>query len=575
MKYFVRAQVNQTPLGQLIKARTRINDLDTLKLFLDLIHAKVGLLERFSADYPVVDLRELLPSFDPQFTEYKQLPGFSMIALGRPIDYQAEPFQFDLLPHQEDELFQETDPVRIRRRPQFQGLNQAASLVREQLPGQKRDDFTAAFQGRDLTSLARYPQMLPFLFEMDRAHLIAPDPDGVFRLRGVFASFPSNLDAEIKGFGRRIGKFTAHDNQRYVENRRFVYKFLMETYGFPIASERRTSAALFARKLCRHKQSFLIKVLGQSDRTITTLYHPDPRRLFPLVEKTALVQLDTIDQETHARLRRERFYVDAKRRVALVRVVYDQRRYHPRNIIEDRALSVTRQEIIHPSTGQVVSDVNFLQDKTSLVLVLTDIVRGEYHGQIAYHDRETVRGTRSHMSRLKFLAAWVEKHERRLVDYADDTFNAVENLLKSYILDPGNVESFKPHLALHREVLSRLVHLKQARTLRQLEELVRLKSKSGSKMNYLEFFEAVLDLIHQHRDFILSFYTYLFDKAMSLLDSILADPYVINRYVKLSGRPQTDYARRVRECYQSVAAARIFLEQRYRQAFPQERVSGT
>jgi hypothetical protein len=569
VKFFVKAQLNQTPLGHYIRTKVQIVDLDTLKNFLDLVHARIALLERFSADYPVVDLRELLPSFDPQFTEYKNLPGFSMIALGRQIDYQAEPFQFDLLPHHDDPLFKETDQVRIRRRPQFQGLTQAAALVREQLPDEKRDEFTAVFQGRDLTSLARYPQMLPFLFEMDRAHLIAADPDGVFRLRGVFASFPSNLDAEIKGFGRRIGKFSAHDTQRYVENRRFVYKFLMETYGFPIASERRTSAALFARKLCRLKQAFLIKVLGQSDRTITTLYHPDPRRLFPQVEKTALVQLDSIDQETHNRLRRERFYVDAKRRVALVRVVYDQRRYHPRNIIEDRALSVTRQEIIHPSTAQVISDVNFLQDKTNLVLVLTDIIRGEYHGQIAYHDRETVRGTRAHLSRLKFLAAWIEKHERRLVDYADDTFDAVETLLKSYILDPGNVESFKAHLALHREVLSRLVHLKQARTLRQLEELVRLKTKSGSKMNYLEFYRAVLDLIDTHRDFILSFYTHLFDKAMSLLDTILADPYVINRYVKLTGRPQTDYARRIREGYQSVAAARIFLEQRYRQAFPQ------
>ncbi|MBU0514552.1 MAG: hypothetical protein KJ621_07235 [Proteobacteria bacterium] len=569
MTFFAKAEVNGLPFGKLARGAIPINDLATLKEYLDLVHIKAGLLDHFGPDYPLVDLREMMPSFEPQFTEYKNLPGFSMIALGRRIDYQAEPFQFDLLPCPGDPDLEESDRTRVRSGPPVHGINQAATIVRSQLPEDLRDAFTTEFGGRDMTAMARYSQMMSYLIQMDRAHLIAPDEENVFRLRGVFASFPSHLDAVIKSFGRRIGKFAAHDNERYAENRQFVYKFLMETYGFPIASERRTSAALFASTLCRLKEAFVIKVQGQSDRTVTTLYHPDPRRLFPSVEKTALVALETVGRDTHDRLKKGRYYLDAKRRIALVRVTYQQRRYHAQNIIEDRALSVERQEIIHPRSGRIISDVNFLQDKTSLPLVLTDIVRGEHHGSIAYQDRETVSGTRAHSARLKFLSAWLEKHERRLVDYADETFDHVEGLLKGYILDPGNADSFKGRRHLLREVLARMVHLKQARTLRQLEQLVRQKTRGGRKMSYLNRYQAILDLLDENEDFLLSFYTVLFDKAMSLLDTVLADPYVNKRYLKLMGQGPSEYSRRIRETYQALAARRVSLSQRYHQSISQ------
>ena len=106
---------------------------------------------------------------------------------------------------------------------------------------------------------------------MDRAHVMARDEAGDFRLLGVYGSFPSDLDTELKALGRRLGKFKKLDSATYEREREFVYQFLMELYGFPIASERRTSGALFARRLSRLKEQYLIKVLGASDRTITSL----------------------------------------------------------------------------------------------------------------------------------------------------------------------------------------------------------------------------------------------------------------------------------------------------------------
>ena len=92
--------------------------------------------------------------------------------------------------------------------------------------------------------------------------MLAWDADKFFHLAGVFASFPSDIDSELKRFGIRIGKFVYGDSDMYERNRMFVYQYLMELYGFPIVSERRTSSALFARKLHKMGERFLLRVIG-------------------------------------------------------------------------------------------------------------------------------------------------------------------------------------------------------------------------------------------------------------------------------------------------------------------------
>ena len=82
-------------------------------------------------------------------------------------------------------------------------------------------------------------------------------------------------------------KFQPNDSLSYERNREFVYQFLMELYGYPISSERRTSAAIFARRLHKMGERFLIKALGQSDRIITSLFSSEPGHAYPQVEKTA------------------------------------------------------------------------------------------------------------------------------------------------------------------------------------------------------------------------------------------------------------------------------------------------
>ena len=300
---------------------------------------------------------------------------------------------------------------------------------------------------------------------------MAHDDFGNFHLNGVYASFPSDLDTEIKRFGLRMGKFAVGDNLRYERNRIFVYQYLMELYGLPIASERRTSSALFARRLHKLGERFLIRVLGQSDRTLTTIWSGEEPQRYPQVEKTALVRVEKDQKEACAALEEGGYFLDPYRRTVIMRVRYRQHKYSPDNVRQDRALSVESQEIIHPVTGLPFQGVNLLKDITNMFLRINDIVRGEHTGVVVYKRFELVENTETHDKRLKFLYAWLSKHQRRIIGYSDEFFANVAKALDSYLLNPDNVEIFTGLHDLYQEVWSRYAYVQQARKVMVLEEL--------------------------------------------------------------------------------------------------------
>src|SRR5665648_1133485 len=96
-KFFRDVTLDGLPLAAYRKDPAAIRDRNLLKDFLEYTHIRLGLLAPYDASYPLIEPRELLPSFDKNFSEYKHLPCFSMIAFNRALSYQEEIFQFDLL----------------------------------------------------------------------------------------------------------------------------------------------------------------------------------------------------------------------------------------------------------------------------------------------------------------------------------------------------------------------------------------------------------------------------------------------------------------------------------------------
>ena len=507
-----------------------LTSLKRLRKFLDRVHVHQCLLKPFfgKKNYPLVDSRDLQPSFEPELFEYTELPGFSLVALERPLNYFNEIFVYvKLTSRREPSDFATGSACLLKRN--IHAANVRTFLNR--LPKTLQEKFVQDTDEMNVSALESYPILLKYLLHMDRAHVMACDAAGIFHLSGIYASFPSDLDTELKRFGLKIRKFKPNDNLAYEQHRIFVYQFLMELYGYPIVSERKTSAALFARKLFRLGEPFLIKALGQSDRIITSLYRHPENRMYPRVEKTALVRVETDNRETLTFLKEGGFLLHPKKKAVILRVTYRQHKFDPNNVRQDRALSIQSQEIIHPITGEICPQVNLLKDTYLMTLRLNDIVRGEYEGQVRYKRHEIVEDTDTHEKRLKFLYSWLSKHQRRIIGYSDEFYAGVTKVLKNYLFGEGSEDRFQDLHELHQEVAGSFSYIVQARKVRKLEEISDRKDK-GKHLTFQETLREAAKIISEIKFESVNYFDTLANHAIYTGERILNNRYLIRRYIQ-------------------------------------------
>ncbi len=521
-----------------------VSDLDGLKRFLDAVHIRFCLVKPYqeNKNYPLVEGRELLPSFDNDMFEYKDLPGFALVAFARQLDYFSEIFQFDKL----HPVITEADGACCPLENQVIDLN--IQTLASRLPRIHQDIFRQQFRYVDTVLLDNYPSLMPYLLNMDRAQVLAWDADKFFHLAGVFASFPSDIDSELKRFGIRIGKFVYGDSDMYERNRMFVYQYLMELYGFPIVSERRTSSALFARKLHKMGERFLLRVMGQTDRTLTTYISNGENRRYPMLEKIALVAVDEDQEEALDIIDKDGFFLDKAKRVVIIRITYRQHRFDSSNVRQDRALSVAGQEVLHPLTGEPLRGLNIIKDASNMFLRLNDIVRGEFTGRIVYKRTEVVENTDTDEKRLKFLYTWLSKHQRRMISYSDEFFANVSKVLFSYLFAPENSEVFDNMRDLYQEVCTRFSYIQQARRVRILEDICQRTFK-GARITYRQMMREAVDLLNELKFEIVNFFPALVDDIIGCVEKILRDRYLQRNYLDVPESSLTKAGLEIRKNY--------------------------
>ena len=532
-----------------------VQNLKELKEFLDVVHVREALLRPYfeTKDYPCVEARELLPSFETDVFEHKQLPGFTLIALDRSLSSFSEIFQYDML-HPLSDFSAGADGPCCPLEGHVAQSNSYTMLAH--MPRFMHEEYRKRFQRTDITVLELYPDLLPYLLEMDRAHVLTKSTHDDFQLSGIFASLPSDIDGEMKRFGLRMGKFSVGENELYERNRNFVMQFLMELYGFPIASERRTSAALFSRRLHKMGEKFIIRVLGQSDRTITTIWNDGTAGRYPNVEKIALIKIDADQTELIEALNHAKAFVDAKKKIVIVRVAYRQHAFDHANIRQDRALSVESQFIIHPITGENIDGINVIKDSTNLILRLNDIIRGEFHGRIIYKRTEIIENTNTEEKRLKFLNSWLSKHQRRVVGYSDDFFLSVCKILNDYFEKLNEDEEDNSNL---RELISenktRFSFIQQARKVRYLEDIC-LRKYKGERLTYSRMMTEAVNVGKELRFELVHYFEDIAESALAVIDSILNDRYLRKNYIEKQESLLTETGTYIRKKYSNLVVLR-------------------
>ena len=527
-KSFGQVKIHDTPLRDYFGGDRGPGNFNNLVQALDFLHIKCGLLAHYGPDYPLVEPRELAPPLDSPLIEHGDLPAFSMVILDRPISYQDEGFQFDMLPPEGRPM----DPTLAASNRQ---------TFRDRLPRNLLAELENIVGRKALTPLANYPDLLKLLLRMDRGHVIARDNEDEFRLVGIFASFPSDLDGEIKRLGKGIGKFLPGDNAMYAANRLFVYRFLMEQTAFPICGERHTSAALFARRLLRRKERFAVKVLGHSDRTLTTLTSEGAVGRLPRVEKVALVRATGCDSQRLEQMTRGGYFVDPKRRVVILRVKYQHHAYHRDNVMEDRACSVLSQEVVHPRTGEVLEGLDVLGLSQDRLLQLNDIVRGEHQGAIVYSQREIITTTMDVDDRLRFLAAWLQKNRFQIADYSPDHFERIVKVIISFLDDKGLASCFDSNRDLIQEIQGLLAELRLAHRLRLLERLVRNRADyEGRKLQHLQILVILNHFLSEEGQQLAADHPKAMRKLLRICQSYLDDPYLKHRAARHEAKTNYD-----------------------------------
>ena len=252
---------------------------------------------------------------------------------------------------------------------------------------------------------------------------------------------------------------------------------------------------------------------------------------YPLLEKIALISVDEDQEEALETLEKGGYFLDRDRRVVIIRVTYRQHRFDASNVQQDRALSVARQEILHPLTGAPLAGLNIIKDTSNMFLRLNDIVRGEYTGRIVFKRTEIVENTDTDEKRLKFLYAWLTKHQRRMIGYSDDFFAKVSRVLNGYLYSPDNDDAFSNMRELHREVCTRFSYIQQARRVRILEDLAQRKAKVG-RMGYRQMMREALDLLTDLKFEIVNFFPALVDGIVDSVERILSDAYLRRTYME-------------------------------------------
>ena len=302
-------------------------------------------------------------------------------------------------------------------------------------------------------------------------------------------------------------------------------------------------------------ERFLIRVLGQSDRTITTIWNHGENRYYPRVEKIALIRLDPEQQDIIRQCREHGFFVDEKQHVVIVRILYKQHRYHSDNVRQDRALSVEAQEIIHPITGQRLKNVNIVKDTSTMLLRLNDIVRGEYFGRVVYKRNELVENTDTDEKRLKFLFAWLSKNQRRIIGYSDEFYGNVTKILDAYLNNPANADTFAILHELRQEVLRKYAYIRQARSVRYLEDLLSRNYK-GEKLKYNRMLSEAVDLLRDLKFELANYFEPLVQSVIHNLDSILDDSYLLRTYIRRPEEELTPAGQEIRKNYRRIISLR-------------------
>ena len=179
---------------------------------------------------------------------------------------------------------------------------------------------------------------------------------------------------------------------------------------------------------------------------------------------------------------------------------------------------------------------------------LNDIVRGEYTGCVLYKRTELVENTDTDEKKLKFLSAWLGKHQRRIISYSDEFFNNVIKIIGDYLYQPQKDDYFENIRELYLEVVSRFSYIQQARNVRLLQDIGMRKYKK-QKLTYRQMFREALQLLGELKFEGSNYFEPIVDDIINTIEKILSDRYLRRNYILPAENTLSKIGQEIRKNY--------------------------
>ena len=180
-------------------------------------------------------------------------------------------------------------------------------------------------------------------------------------------------------------------------------------------------------------------------------------------------------------------------------------------------------------------------------------MRGEFLGRVVYKKNEIVEDTDTHEKRLKFLHSWLSKHQRRMIGYSEEFYAEIVRVLDGYLADPLMTDEFAELHDLYQEVWTSYSYIKQARKIKQLEDL-KDRFHKGKKITYLAMLTHSTALLADLKFEFAHYFDALISKAIFFSESMLNDRYLIRTYITPKEDQLTDNGLQIKKLYRRLVS---------------------
>jgi hypothetical protein len=140
-----------------------------------------------------------------------------------------------------------------------------------------------------------------------------------------------------------------------------------------------------------------------------------------------------------------------------------------------------------------------------------------------------------------------------MIGYSDEFYAEIVRVLDGYLTDPAMAEEFGELHEVYQEVWTTYSYIKQARKIRELEELKDRTHKS-KRLSYLGTLTLMTAILADLKFEFSHYFDPLVSKAIFFAESMLNDRYLIRSYVTPKEEHLTENGQKIRKLYRRLVS---------------------